>query len=98
MKLRTRIVCHRPLLYFCPLILFISLEAFSETREYLNRYQELYAGITPIHEMLDYLGAPKEITGSRDDIHYSFQNLKVTALILAGDCKNFSGGFSRCRI
>ena len=70
--------------YLLPLILIVSLEAFSEERKYLNHYRELYTGVTPIHEMLEYLGEPDEITGSKDNIHYLYHNLQVTALKSTG--------------
>lgn len=70
--------------YLLPLILLVSLESYAETREYLNRYRELYTGVTPIYEMLEYLGDPDEIIGSKDNVHYFYQNLYVTALKSTG--------------
>lgn len=70
--------------YICFLILVVPLESFSETKEYLNFYRGIYTRITPIHEMLEYLGAPNAILGIRDDIFYIYDGIEIAALKSTG--------------
>lgn len=62
------------------LMMLFSTEAFSDDyKEYENNYYALYLGVTPIHEMLDYLGPPIKITSNNDKIAYAYEDLFVFA-------------------
>lgn len=64
--------------------LLFSIKVFADNREYENNYYALHVGVTPIHEMLEYLGSPIQMSHLGDNIHYFYEEVKVTALKSSG--------------